>query len=452
MYDNLGKNYDVEHRISIERQIIGTVIALYADDNIRKSLQNHNIIVSDFYLKIHQEIIEGIFSCFEQNLQPTLSAVSSFRPAHYRQNNEADYYKALVNITQTTLWTSNALDYNLFMLKQYILYDFWNTASTDLLYGNWNGRDVLMVGDSVILRYQMLFKRLTEKLTVEKNESFEAKMISKVEKHTQGLLVGIPSAIEPVDDFTGGWSFGEFVVLAGRPGMGKTTIALISAWQTAKMGFPVTFYSLEMDKDHLKMKIISMETGISYGSIKNGRLTEVELDRVLQVDRQIESSCFFIIDKIKTIEEIIIKSKEMREVHNCRLFILDYIQRCGSVMNLQTRELTTLVTRECKGIAKDNEACFIGLSQLNRAVETRPNKRPRLSDLKESSSVEEDADIVIFLFRQAYYDTQQGEVVSYNEEGHTEFIFAKGRDIGTRTIHLFVDLVQFRVTAYDFTA
>jgi replicative DNA helicase len=232
--------------------------------------------------------------------------------------------------------------------------------------------------------------------------------------------------------------------------MGKTTYALISGWNSAMAGNVVVFFSLEMPANQLKSKLIGLLTGIDYRRIKKGSLSSEELSAVLEADKYIDASNFHIDDKAKTIEEITERSANYIKNFGAKLFFLDYIQRTTSRdSKVQIRELVTIISRECKSIARDNYVAFVALSQLSRAVEARPNKRPKLSDLKESSSIEEDADIVAFLFRQAYYDEMEGQQPGFSEMFHTEFIVAKGRDIGTDVIHLFINPINMTINGYN---
>ena len=230
--------------------------------------------------------------------------------------------------------------------------------------------------------------------------------------------------------------------------MMKTTIALILAWGVAKLGYPVAFFSLEMPANQLRNKIVSLETGIDYHDLKKGRISSSELGLVSNVNKKINELQFFIIEDCKTIEEIAQRTNELVTKFSVKLGVLDYIQRCKISKIDNLREGTTKITRELKSMAKDNYIPIIALSQLSRAVESRTNKRPILSDLKESGSIEEDADIVIFPFRQAYYNLLENRPVPDNEMWKTELNIGKGRDIGTAH-RAIVDVNPVKMTITD---
>lgn len=448
--NELGKNYDIDFRKKIETQILGSIIALPDAKAIPEIMRVHNLLPKDFYAPIHKEIFRAILECYENNIEPDVVNVTNFRPTEYRENNSKHWEYPIMNILQQSNMSYAMLDTHIMLLKQYVIMDYWNVTSHNLLYGNWNHKDVLQVSDEVITGYNKLFERITIGIRQNNENDYEEEIQMKVDRFTRGKAVGITTSVEVIDEFTGGYSLGELIIIAARPGMGKTTYALISAWNTAQAGNKVVFFSLEMAKNQLISKLASLITKIPYKRIKKGALTSEELAEVLKAHKYIANSTLHIDDEIKTIEDIIEKSAVYVTTLGTRLFFMDYIQRCNSrVKNMEPRILVTVITRELKSIAKGHYVAFVALSQLSRAVEKRENKRPLLSDLKESSSIEEDADIVAFLYREGYYDAQRGMLPGYSELFHVEFIIGKGRDIGTRVIHLFMDPIKMFIATYN---
>jgi len=443
-------NYDLFHRDMVERQILSAIFNTTEESGVRVTLMKHNLEAKDFRMRIHQQIYTAILECYENKAIPDIVNILNFRPTEYRNGNSKDFDIEIFNIATKGIASSALLEHHIMILKQYCLFEFWNHKATDILYGNWNNRDVLQVGDNIIQSYKNLFTRFTEKLTQTFEDDYEAEIKNKVDRRSKGLSTGITTSVDIIDDFTGGYSLGELVIIAARPGMGKTTYALISGWNSAMAGNIVVFFSLEMAKNQLKSKLISLLTGIDYKLIKKGAITAEELKAVVEANKYIDNSNFHIEDKIKTIEDITEKATEWAN-KGAKLFFMDYIQRCGSRTKMQMRELVTIISRELKSIARDNYVAMVALSQLSRAVEARDNKRPKLADLKESSSIEEDADIVAFLFRQAYYDEQVGNRPGFAELFHTEFIIGKGRDIGTNVIHLFINPIDMTIHEYNYS-
>ena len=422
-------------------------------DEVIQNIFDHNLSVKDFHFEIHKQVYEAILTCIERNAHPSLVNVGRFRPQLFQLNNYKEFEWSVQEMMRRAIVAPVNLNHAMFILKQYVLMDFWNYQAHDILYGNWNGRDVITVGENIVDEYRRTMDKMTERLKNKDDNDYENEIREKVAKRLKGEAIGVSTSVDCIDDFMTGYSPGELIILAARPGMGKTTYALISAWNTSKLGNPVIFFSLEMPKNQLKSKIISLETGIDYHKIKSGDLTSEELQQVTACNNYIDKSKNFIIhDKVKTIEEIAQRTEEGVKKNGVKAIFIDYLQRVKSVEGGKIRELITHISRECKSIAKDNYIPVIALSQLSRAVESRQNKRPMLSDLKESGSIEEDADIAVFLFRNAYYDAMRpGASIPYAELFHTEFIVAKGRDLGTKTIHIFLDAIKMTIDEFSYS-
>ncbi len=456
MIGEIGYNYDIEFRYKVEAQILGLILAsttIYKNASVEDILEiteKHNLLVDDFRDDDNKDIYRSILACFSNGQEPTVIIVTSYRPEKFRRNNAGEFEKKLIMHQNTAVANVRSLSDLIFILKQFVLMDFWNKAGFNVLYGNWNGRDVIQVGDNIIADYELLMKRMTSKLKVIGQDDYTSEITEKVSKRNQGLATGVSTTVPCIDLFFHGYSPGELIIIAGRPGMGKTTFALISAWETYKLGNPVLFFSLEMPKNQLKSKIVSLETDIDYHRIKAGDLTPEELQNVLIVNRDIDNSKFFILDKVKTIEDIAEITVDYVKNHGVKIAFVDYIQRCKTRTGGKIREVITDITRELKSIAKESYIPVVALSQLSRAVEARINKRPILADLKESGSIEEDADIVAFLYCQAYYDKDQDMAITVQELFHTEFIIKKGRDLGTATLHIYLDAINMKIHDYRY--
>lgn len=449
MNNDLGYNYDLKLRYKCERWILGKIMANASTGEVfgcRKLVEQHQLMVDDFRDQLHKSVFLAIIKCYENDQPPDLMMVLAYRPNEYRKNNSGEYEFFLASCIDLSYVGLHSLHENILILKQYVLMDFWNDKAKNILYGNWNGRDVIMVGDNIINDYTELMDRMTGQIksTVEVKDDYEDEIVSKVKKLQQGLSVGVPTTIPDLDHFLqGGWFNGEVVIIAGRPGMGKTTFSLICSWESYKRSqVPTLFFSIEMPKNQLKNKLISLETGIPYHDIKGGRLTNEQLQAVLACNKYIDESQFYILDKTRYLHEIVAQTGQYVAEKNVGIIYIDYIQRIKTNSNKKIREEITEITRELKTIAKDNYIPVVALSQLSRAVESRVNKRPLLSDLKESGSIEEDADIVAFLYRDAYYQLQQNMAVSPNELYTTEVIIGKGRDLGNRTIRTWIDPIR----------
>lgn len=242
---------------------------------------------------------------------------------------------------------------------------------------------------------------------------------------------GIKTPIRDLTDKTGGWRPSELIIIAGRPGMGKTAMALLFALDPAKGGVPVGFFSLEMSKEQLADRLLSMEGQISGRKFTIQGLDTNDVSRLNNLDMEIP----LIVDDSASlsIEELQIKAKRMKAKHGIQMLIVDYMQLMRGNAGKGNREQEiSKISRGLKLIAKDLNIPVIALSQLSRAVETRGgSKRPLLSDLRESGAIEQDADMVIFLYRPEYYNIAEWD--DYNHAptaGEAEYIVAKNRNGG----------------------
>lgn len=399
-----------------------------------------------FYVEEHQVIFKAIQNLVEKKAPIDLLMVSNELKRMDRLDAVGgDYY--LVGLTQKVASSAHIEFHSRIIVQQYILRMLIIHGRYLIDQAYHHDPDVFTIIDNTKKYFEELYK---ETLKGQKNSDndFVTVMEQKVARQNAGKAVGVPTGSDAVDNFLGGWFLGELYIIAGRPGMGKTTYALISAWNAAQQGHYVIFFSFEMPRNQLVSKLASMLTGIDYQAIKKGKLTNEELQRVIQASKIIDQSKLIIEAGIKTIEDVREKMEEHAKMFKIRAVFFDYIQRCVSRQKMETRHLIVLITRELKTLAKEFNIAMIALSQLSRSVETRNPPRPILKDLKESSSIEEDADIVAFLYRQAYYDEQQGMLPGYSEQFHVEFIVGKGRDTGTHVIHLFMDPIRMFIENY----
>lgn len=251
----------------------------------------------------------------------------------------------------------------------------------------------------------------------------------------EGTLTGIPSGFTQLDRLTSGWQRNDLVILAARPGMGKTAF-VVSAMRNAAVDFnkPVAIFSLEMSAVQLVNRIISAEAELDSEKIKKGNLEEYEWQQLHHKIRKLDSAPIFIDDTpALSIRELRTKCRRLKAKHNIELVIIDYLQLMsgegGAKGQQGNREQEiSAISRSLKNLAKELDVPVIALSQLSRAVETRGgDKRPQLSDLRESGAIEQDADMVIFLYRPEYYKIDQDEMGN-SLKGVGEVIIAKHRN------------------------
>lgn len=248
-------------------------------------------------------------------------------------------------------------------------------------------------------------------------------------------LTGVPSGFTQLDRLTSGWQKSDLVILAARPGMGKTAF-VVSAMRNAAVDFqkPVAIFSLEMSAIQLVNRLICAEAELDSEKIKKGTLEEFEWQQLHHKIRKLDDAPIYIDDTpALSIRELRTKCRRLKVKHNIQMIIIDYLQLMsgegGAKGSQGNREQEiSAISRALKNLAKELEVPVIALSQLSRAVETRGgDKRPQLSDLRESGAIEQDADMVIFLYRPEYYKIDQDENGN-SLKGVGEVIVAKHRN------------------------
>jgi replicative DNA helicase len=265
--------------------------------------------------------------------------------------------------------------------------------------------------------------------------------IEEKKNKTDGLT-GVPTGFSALDRITSGWQPSDLVIIAARPGMGKTAF-VVSAMRNASVDFnhAVAIFSLEMSSVQLVNRLISAEAELESEKIKRGDLADYEWEQLLHKTSKLSNAPIFIDDTPGlSILELRAKARRLVAQHDVKLLIIDYLQlmtgdTSKNAGGNREQEIAS-ISRALKGIAKELNVPVIALSQLSRAVETRGgDKKPQLSDLRESGSIEQDADMVIFLYRPEYYGITQGED-GMPLQGVGEVIIAKHRNGRTDTVQL----------------
>ena len=256
-------------------------------------------------------------------------------------------------------------------------------------------------------------------------------------------LSGVSTGFEKLDKLTSGWQPSDLIIIAARPGMGKTALTLSMARNIAVgKQIPVAFFSLEMSSVQLITRLISSETGLSSEKLRTGKLADHEWQQLNVKVTDLEKAPLFIDDTPSlSIFDLRAKARRLSSQHGIKLIVVDYLQLMTAGASTKTgnreQEIST-ISRNLKALAKELNIPVIALSQLSRAVETRGGtKRPMLSDLRESGAIEQDADIVSFIYRPEYYNIDEWDDDERTpSQGQAEFIVAKHRNGGLDNIRL----------------
>jgi len=262
--------------------------------------------------------------------------------------------------------------------------------------------------------------------------------IEEIEKRLErgDEITGVTTGFNELDHLVGGWQPGDLVILAARPGMGKTAFALNCAAAAAKSKKHVAIFTLEMTKEQLMSRVLSSEARVDSARLRRGDLSEEEEDRLAQGARQVyDMSSEVSIDETPGVSLMELRSRCRRhkKEFGLDLIVVDYLQlMSGSTISRtesREREISE-ISMGLKSLAKELSVPVIALAQLNRGPDARPDKRPKISDLRESGSMEQDADMILFIYRDEYYNP------SSEDQGIAELLVAKNRHGATTTIKL----------------
>lgn len=247
-------------------------------------------------------------------------------------------------------------------------------------------------------------------------------------------VTGVPSGFIDLDAITAGWQPSDLVILAARPAMGKTAITLnMAAHAAIERKIPVAFFSLEMANVQLAIRMLCSEARIDQSKLRTGRMTEQEWARLIKAAGVLSESKIFLDDTpALPIMEFRSKARKLKAEHDIGIIFVDYLQLMKAPgRNIGSREQEiSEISRNLKGIAKELKVPIIALAQLNRGVEQRADKRPMNSDLRESGAIEQDADIISFVYRDEVYNPES------EDKGIAEFILGKHRNGGLGTVRL----------------
>lgn len=246
-----------------------------------------------------------------------------------------------------------------------------------------------------------------------------------------GAMAGVPTGFTDLDRLTNGLHAGQLIVIAARPGLGKSTVSLdITRSAAIKHTLPAVIFSLEMSKIEITMRLLSAEARVPLHNLRTGRLSDDDWTKLARRMGEVSEAPLFIDDSPNmTMMEIRAKARRLKQRNDLRLIVVDYLQLMTSPKRVENRQQEVAeLSRGLKLLAKELEVPVIAVSQLNRGPEQRTDKRPQLSDLRESGSIEQDSDMVVLLHREDYYEKESPRA------GEADFIVAKHRNGPTDTV------------------
>ena len=395
-----------------------------------------------FYKSSHKYIFESIFRLF-QNSQPIdlLTVSADLRKNGKLESIGGDYY--LVHLTQKVASSAHIEFHARIILQKYIQRSLIRISNEIIESSYKESVDVFDLLDEAESKlYDVAQGNIKKSSYTAQNLVMLAKKKIEEIANKDGLS-GVASGFEKLDLLTSGWQPSDLIIIAARPGMGKTALTLSMARNMAvTKQTPVAFFSLEMSSVQLITRLISSETGLSSEKLRTGKLVDHEWKQLNVKVGDLEKAPLFIDDTpALSIFDLRAKARRLASQHDIKLIIVDYLQlmTAGTTSKAGNREQEiSTISRNLKSLAKELDIPVIALSQLSRAVETRGGtKRPQLSDLRESGAIEQDADIVSFIYRPEYYGIEEWDDEEHSSSiGQAELIIAKHRNGGLDNIRM----------------
>ncbi|MEE8564733.1 MAG: replicative DNA helicase [Atribacterota bacterium] len=423
----LGRN--PPQNISAEQAALGSM--LLQEDAI---LHGVDILrPEDFYKKSHQIIFKCILELFEKSRGVDLVTLTEElnRVNLLEEIGGVTYLTNLINSVPTA---ANIEYYIKIIEEKSILRNLINSATKIISMGYEEKEDAKVLLDKAEhLVFEISQRNIRQSFVPIKElitDSYE-----KIEDlyHREEFITGVSSGFDEFDEITTGFQASEFIVIAGRPAMGKTAFCMsIAQYASISENTPVAIFSLEMSKSQLVQRMLCSEARIDAHNLRKGRLVEKDWAPLSNAAGRLSSAPIFIDDTAGiTCLEIKAKARRLKAQHNLGLVIIDYLQLISSSGRIENRQQEiSEISRSLKGLARELNVPVIAVSQLSRAVEQRIERRPRLSDLRESGAIEQDADLVVFIYREEYYKPKT------EKKGIAEVIISKQRNGPTGKVEL----------------
>ena len=400
---------ELPNNIEAEQAVIGSILVS------NEIFDEINIIVSsdNFYDPMHQKIFSAIESLiFKGMLANPITLKNYFKD----EKDDLDIPEYLVKITKFSTSTRQATEYSKIIYDMYVRRQLIKISEETIDTAKLNDLDIN--GQNIIEKSERLLFDLAEKGSfnsslIKFDEAMRQtiEMASAAYKNEEGI-VGVPTGLKDLDDRLGGLHQSDLIIIAGRPGMGKTALATNIAFNAAQKLLDsgrkssIAFFSLEMSSEQLSTRILAEQSRIKSNDIRRGKISDDQFDKFIETSKNISELPLYI-DETPAISIAALsnRARRIKRLFGLDMIIVDYIQLMkGSYNNKDGRvQEISEITQGLKAIAKELSIPVVALSQLSRAVEQRDDKKPQLSDLRESGSIEQDADVVMFVYRESYY-------------------------------------------------
>ncbi len=400
---------ELPNNIEAEQSVIGSILV---SNEIFDEI-NTIISSSNFYDPMHQKIFSAIENLIYKGMLANPITLKNYFADEKDDLNVPEY---LVKITKFSTSTRQATEYSKIIYDMFVRRELIKISEQTIDTAKMN--DLNVNGQNIIESSERLLFDLAEKGSFNSSLiKFDDAMRQTIEmasaayKNEEGI-VGVPTGLRDLDDRLGGLHQSDLIIVAGRPGMGKTALATNIAFNAAQKlqdsgrKSSIAFFSLEMSSEQLSTRILAEQSRIKSNDIRRGKISDEQFDKFIETSKNISELPLYI-DETPAISIAALsnRARRIKRLFGLDMIVVDYIQLMkGSYNNKDGRvQEISEITQGLKAIAKELSIPVVALSQLSRAVEQRDDKKPQLSDLRESGSIEQDADVVMFVYRESYY-------------------------------------------------
>ena len=400
---------ELPNNIEAEQSVIGSIlVSNEIFDEINTIISNIN-----FYDPMHQKIFSAIENLVYKGMLANPITLKNYFENEKDELNVPEY---LVKITKFSTSSRQAIEYSRIIYDMFVRRELIKISENTIDAAKIN--DLSTNGQNIIENSERLLFDLAEKgsfnSTLVKfdqamNQTIE--MASAAYKNEEGI-VGVPTGLTDLDDRLGGLHNSDLIIIAGRPSMGKTALATNIAFNAAQKlqengkKSSIAFFSLEMSSEQLSTRILAEQSRIKSNDIRRGKISNEQFDKFIETSKNISELPLYI-DETPAISIAAMsnRSRRIKRLFGLDMIVVDYIQLMTGSLNNRVGRIQEIsqITQGLKAIAKELKVPVVALSQLSRAVEQRDDHKPQLSDLRESGSIEQDADVVMFVYRASYY-------------------------------------------------
>ena len=400
---------ELPNNIDAEQAVIGSILV---SNDIFDEI---NTIISsiNFYDPMHQKIFEAIESLIYKGMLANPITLKNYFEDEKDVINIPEY---LVKVTRFSTSVRQATEYSKIIYDMFVRRELIKISEQTIDSAKLN--DLETNGQTIIENSERLLFDLAEKGSfnsslIKFDEAMRQtiEMASAAYKNEEGI-VGVPTGLRDLDDRLGGLHQSDLIIIAGRPGMGKTALATNIAFNAASKlqdsgrKSSIAFFSLEMSSEQLSTRILAEQSRIKSNDIRRGKISDDQFDKFIETSKNISELPLYIDETPAiSIAALTNRARRIKRLFGLDMIVVDYIQLMRGTFNNKDGRVQEIseITQGLKAIAKELAVPVVALSQLSRAVEQRDDKKPQLSDLRESGSIEQDADVVMFVYREAYY-------------------------------------------------